>query len=277
MSWSARAPQASLLDMNTDASTGFSAVTYNILAQAYIKPERYVGIDPRDLDPVARRGRIVARVVALDADLYCLQEVDASAYADLAAALGADFHGLYEGKRGREDGLAIFFRRSLFTLDHQRAHHYAAVEPGYDHLALFAFLRAGERPLAVTNTHLRWQGREVRDDEHQGLQQFRELLSVLREEAWPNGLIAGDLNAAHGSPVLAEAKRAGLSMSAASLRPWDTALINGRRRKIDYIYVDRERLSPSPRPLPGLSKHRPIPSTNEGSDHLPLQIDYTWS
>lgn len=91
--------------MQLDTWTDFSAVTYNILAQAYMRPERYVGVDPR-LEP-ARRARVVDRVVALGADLYCLQEVDAAAYSELARSLSADYAGLYEWNRRRDDGLAI--------------------------------------------------------------------------------------------------------------------------------------------------------------------------
>lgn len=256
--------------------SSFHAVTWNVLAQGYITPERYRGVQPLHLEAAARQRLQVSRVKALGADLFALQEVDAALFAALSAAL-PDHAGLYEGRRDNPDGLAVFYRRACFHLEHHRALHYAAVEPGRDHLAQIVGLSQGTRRLLLANTHLRWMPNETPLEAHQGVAQLQELLSHLSRTAgewcW---LLAGDLNAGHDSPVLAAARRAGLALSAASLRPWDTALINGNRRKLDYLLVQPERLRPSPRPLPALSRDRPIPSAQEPSDHLPLQVDFAW-
>lgn len=253
----------------------FQLVTYNVLAQAYIKPDRYPDCADEALEAGFRQRLLTQRIVSFEADLLCLQEVEPSAYQALQAAL-PEHAGAYEQKRDKPDGSAVFWRRSLFSLERQAAVHYRAIEPGYDHVGLAVWLRHGARALAVASTHLRWQGREVPPERHLGRLQLQELLAVLRQGPCPTWVVCGDLNAAHDGPVLSEAARAGLTPSAANLRPWDTALINGRRRKLDYVLADHGRLRPSARALPPLSRHRPIPSGTEPSDHLPLRVDLDW-
>src|SRR5262249_45986520 len=55
----------------------FRAATYNVLATAYIKPEWYAGVPPELLKPSWRVPALVRQVESLDADLLCLQEVEA--------------------------------------------------------------------------------------------------------------------------------------------------------------------------------------------------------
>ncbi len=257
----------------------FSALTYNVLAQAYVKPSRYRDVAPAALEATARRALLLRRITAIDADILCLQEVEPAVFEAVGTAL-PNHGGVFEQKRGRPEGSATFFRRERFTLEHSASLHYAACEPGYDHLALVTSLRDQSRPsstLAVANTHLRWQSERTAASSHLGALQLTELLTYLggryADQTW---LIAGDLNAISQSPVLEHAQRAGLVLSARSLRPWDTALINGRRRKLDYLLHRPGTLEPTPRSLPGLSPDTPIPSLREPSDHLPLQVDFSW-
>src|SRR5262249_34658117 len=51
----------------------FRAVTYNSLANAYLKPEWYAAVPPELLRPERRLPALLCRVEALDADLLCLQ------------------------------------------------------------------------------------------------------------------------------------------------------------------------------------------------------------
>ena len=261
----------------TAVTWDFSALTYNVLAQAYVRPSRYRGCEPAALAAGPRYTRLLAKIAEFDADLLCLQEVEAELFEALATVMPTH-EAVFEQKRGRPDGCATFVRREHFELVTTHRLHYRACEPGYDHLALVTRLRHGQGELVVANTHLRWQPENTAPGDHLGVLQLDELLALLGENEEPGAaiVIAGDLNALSRSPVIDRAARAGLELAARSLRPWDTALINGRRRKLDYLLHDPRRLQPSPRPLPSLSAARPIPSLAEPSDHLPLLVDFSW-
>jgi len=248
----------------------FSATTYNILAQAYCRPERYRGVPETALERTARRRRLLDRIAALNTDLLCLQEVEPDALDAIRATLPHhDAHFLQ--KRDKPDGVATLYRRDRFALRDFTEIHYDAIEPGYDHVGLILELTLDGLPIAIGNTHLRWQKRETPAKDHLGRLQFLELL-----ERMPNGarLIAGDFNAGHDSLVLREGRSVGLAMGGCALRPWDTALINGNRRKLDYLLYSESLFRPTPRPLPQLSRHAPIPDLVEPSDHLPLSVDF---
>lgn len=249
----------------------FTVVTYNVLAQAYIKPDRYRGVDPAALAAEPRRRRLLAQIAGLDADVVCLQEVEPDLFDALSERL-VDHRGFHAPKPGRPDGCAVFVRH-LTCSDHQVVH-YDACEAGYPHLGQILTLNGDGHTFTVANTHLRWQGREVPIREHLGLKQFVELVRAVPPEH-PR-LILGDFNALSQSPVLAEASAAGFSLAGRRLRPWDTALINGRRRKLDYVLYEEGALVAMPEPLRPLSRDTPIPSLEVPSDHLPLRVEFVW-
>jgi mRNA deadenylase 3'-5' endonuclease subunit Ccr4 len=251
-----------------------SVTTYNILANAWITPERYRGCTPEALEPTRRRAAVLERVAALDTDVIALQEVEADVFSALEATL-TTHRGLYAPKRGRPDGSALFVR-SNWTIHDAPVLHFEHADPGFDHVAQLARIERDRLSLTVASTHLRWQGRRVPVERHQGRLLFIELWAHAARLTANSMLICGDLNAGHDSPVLVEAQARRLMPSAASLRPWDTALINGRRRKLDYVLADPNCFEFRPRRLPALSRDRPIPSMQEPSDQLPLQVDLRW-
>jgi len=256
----------------------FTAVTYNILAQAYTLPDRYPLSPPETLQPSHRRPLLLDRVAALDADLYCLQEVEPDTFDAIVDRLGPAYHPLYTQKHNKPDGAALFLRRAAFTLTHHETLHYRDVDPGYDHLALIARARhtASALELTVASTHLRWQRRGTPPETHQGRLQLLQLLDhIAGLHPDTPALIAGDLNALSDGPVIRAALDRGLRLSCRSQRPWDTVNIDGRRRKLDYLLYSPERLQPAPGTLPKLQRDTPMPSHTEPSDHLPVFVRYT--
>jgi mRNA deadenylase 3'-5' endonuclease subunit Ccr4 len=257
----------------------FSTVTWNILADAYIKPGRYDHVPPSALLPGPRRALLLRQLLAFGADLYCLQEVEPDAFSAIGEALGPDYEGCYEQKHERPEGCAIFLRKASFELARREVLHFRHIEPGYDHVALIAMLaHTSGRRLALVSTHLRWQPESTEKERHLGRNQLLEILerrAALRQE-WPTWLVCGDLNATSDSVVLRAAKEQGLELSCRALRPWDTTNIGGRMRKLDYLLYSPDELVPSPRPLPRLQRDTPMPSAEHASDHLPLCVDYRW-
>ncbi len=255
----------------------FSAITWNILADAYIKPSRYPNCTPEDLEPVARRALVLDTVAELNADLLCLQEVEPDAFQDLAKHLQTTHKGVYAQRGGRPEGSAIFARTSLFQIVHHTTLRYQAQGDGQE--AQIVILKTGDQQLAVASTHLKWQPEYVSPQNHVGRLQLAELLDK-RAELAPNTqtwLIAGDFNAGIQSCVLEHALANGVDISCRAQRPWDTTNINGRRRKLDFLLRTND-LTPSPRPLGvKLGRSTPVmPSARRfASDHLPVTVDYT--
>lgn len=252
----------------------FSAVTYNILAQAYVKPERYPNSPKEALAPGPRRQLLLQRLRAQDADIYALQEVEQDAHNAIQEALGAGYQGVHEPRHGFPDGASLFVRRSRFTLVRHQALHFEAHEPGYDQLALLGYLSGEDGPIAVASAHLRWQPNETPKEKHLGRLQLLELLAQARSEYSYRWLLMGDVNALSDSVVLQEAYAQGWELSCRKQRPWDTTNIGGRCRKIDYLLYRPAQLMPHPGTLIKLQKDTPMPSLTEPSDHLAVSVRY---
>jgi endonuclease/exonuclease/phosphatase family metal-dependent hydrolase len=248
----------------------FSAATYNILADAYVRPDRYPLSPPAALAPAPRRQLLLARIAALDVDLLCLQEVEPAAHAAIAERLGDGYLGVYASRRRRPDGASVFIRRGRFALTRDDTLHYTS--SGSDaQLALIADLTIGTHRLQVACTHLQWCRDDTPAEAHIGRAQLSELLDHLPPA--DIRLIAGDLNATSQSPVIRAASQRGFALGAAKQRPWDTCNANRRPRKIDYL-LHSPNLEPHPDPLTALHRDTPMPSLQEPSDHLPLRITF---
>lgn len=253
--------------------TSFTAVTYNVLAQEYVFPDRYPLSPPEALEADGRRARLLQRILALGADLLCLQECEHGVFDALRTTLGGAFTSMLTLKIGKPEGCAIFARRSVLTLEGHETLHYRATSGHHAPLAKLAFFQFDGAPLTVANTHLTFQPDSTPN--HLGLAQLRELLA--RRAALPAAtwLLAGDFNALSTSAVLNAAYEAGFDESCRTQRPWDTCNINGRCRKIDYLLPTAGHLLAEPLPLPQLTKHTPMPSLVEPSDHLPLAVRFS--
>jgi CCR4-NOT transcription complex subunit 6 len=105
--------------------TALRLMNYNVLADLYASQTQYPYVPLWQLS-WAYRGRVVLRqLLAADADVLCLQEVQSDAFeAQLRSALnGAGYSALYKtktresmGLEGKVDGCAIFYKRSRFRL-----------------------------------------------------------------------------------------------------------------------------------------------------------------
>jgi mRNA deadenylase 3'-5' endonuclease subunit Ccr4 len=253
----------------------FSAVTFNVLAAAYAHRDRYPQTPAEALEPARRLDLLLRRIDGLDADLLCLQELEPNVLEALLRRLAPSHHHVYEQRRGRPDGSAIFARRDRLRWLGHEVLHFAAHRAGDDDLAVIARLALGDRALCVVSTHLAWQPDSTPRHQHVGYQQMIELVAH-RDATAPAAtwIFAGDFNAISDSVVLAAALERGMDESCRSQRPWDTCAINGRPRKIDYLLFSTGALVPRPGVLPKLYRDSALPSFEEPSDHLPLQVDF---
>ena len=260
----------------------FSLATYNILAQAYITPERYPRTPATVLASTWRRPALVHHVVTLAADVVCLQEVEDETFTAVQQVLEPrGYIGHFARKEsGKPDGCATFIRRSALTL--RRVHHLrytdgSGTEPHSGHIALIVLLEYRGRPLGLVNTHLQWDPPDKPRDQQRGYRQISQLLQERGRidpmcEAW---IICGDLNVTSESHVVAGLRAAGFDYAHRTSGVMYTCNANARARMIDYVF-HTETLRAQPVAVPVIDDQAPLPSFEQPSDHLALMAHFAW-
>jgi CCR4-NOT transcription complex subunit 6 len=244
-------------------------MSWNVLADAYVRAEYYPYSDAALLAPGARTAAILARISDRDAAVVCLQEVEPALVGALEATFGARYAVCFAPKRGRPDGVAMLVRRELDlagTRELVFADGRGAEDSG--HVALIAEIEG----VTVATTHLRWDPPGTPRELRWAVAQADELAALARG---PGAcVVCGDLNLADDDPVLASLAAAGLC-DAYAAAPSPTANANGRAKRIDYLLYTPS-LSAIPAPLPAIDDTTPLPSAEEPSDHLAIAARFTW-
>ena len=241
--------------------------TYNVLADAYVRPAYYPGTPASALDPGRRRKALLGRVAALESDLLCLQEVEVEPFDLLRASLAPRGVAAWRASRpGRPDGCALLCGgsarvRGVATLVYDDGQ---GARPS-GHVAQIAEVALGERTLLVANTHIKWDPPGTPAGERWSLRQAGELLHALGDRA--PAIVCGDLNATPDDALLGLFREHGFSESHPGRPP--TCNSNRKAKTIDYILV-RGAIAVEPlAPVP-VGDLTPLPSGEEPSDHVPL-------
>ncbi|NOK22942.1 endonuclease/exonuclease/phosphatase family protein [Corallococcus carmarthensis] len=246
--------------------------SYNILADAYIKPEWFPHTPADLLQPRSRHALLAWRIVGLDADIVCLQEVEPDSFAALQEALAPRGYAgvMAQKQQGRPDGCAVFHR--LERSPGHRIHYFSdRLEDGRvsGHLALVVDFDVGGDRLRVACTHLRWDRPDRPVAQHQGMQQATELIDeLIRRDPEALWIVCGDFNARPGEPLVQAFEAAGLRDAYAG-RHQPTCNANGSPKAIDFLFHSSA-LRAQPDPLPVVEAQTPLPSEQEPSDHLPI-------
>lgn len=251
----------------TIPSSSFTIVSWNVLADSYVKPEYFPHTAPALLEPTTRRLRLVRRLTEIaddGADVLCLQEVEPEVFAMAEGAL-ASFAGRWVSKVGKPDGCAIFVRRTLGPVTFREL----AFRDGTGHVAVAATIDEGTRTTSIATTHLKWQAHDIPSETRLGRGELLELLDawVTTGERW---IVCGDLNAPTDSPVLEVAYARGFVDAYASMPEANTANANGRRKRIDFILHTKD-WAATPAAIPVIDDLTPLPSETEPSDHLAIK------
>lgn len=251
----------------------FSVITYNVLANAYLKPEWYAGVPPQVLEVTHRRSALLATVDAMDADIICLQEVEPEVYSAFETHLNAaGYVGRYAQKgRQRPDGSATFVRRSRFEIQHTEALYYSdGAHKGGDsgHVALVLHLDSERGRVGVGNTHLRWDPPSEPEETRWAIAEMSALLARVGREPDREWVLCGDFNVRPDNSVIALLQQAGFNYAFAGL-DHHTCCANGRTAKLDYLFYSA-RLSARPIDMPDIEGTQHLPSWAHPSDHLPL-------
>lgn len=258
------------------------AATYNVLASAYIKPEWYPFTPPELLDSKHRLAALTKRLIELEADLLCLQEVDRETFDVVRRSLTQlGYAGALAMKgQGRPDGCSIFVRATALTLHRTRRFEYDDVvggRPASGHVAQLAVLDLGGRRLGVANTHLKWDPPTAARETRYGYRQMAQLLEA-REKLAPEcdgWVVCGDLNATSDSDVVAALLRAGFRPTHNGSAGAATCNSNGQAKMIDFLFYDQA-LAAEPLVLPRVEDDTPLPGPDQPSDHVAVVARLAW-
>ncbi|XP_045509468.1 protein angel homolog 2 isoform X2 [Colias croceus] len=192
-------------------------VSYNVLAQYLLQshPYLYTACKPNNLKWQVRAAKLFEEIIHLAPDILCLQEVQAShlnCFYGRFESLGYD--GLFKQKTGhREDGCAIYIKKSQFEIQDQNTVEYYQPEMpilNRDNIGLMVKLTprgSSGTPIVVATTHLLYNPKrtDVR------LAQIQVLLAEIDRFAYyDNGkesgylpiILTGDLNSTPDSAVI---------------------------------------------------------------------------
>ena len=242
-------------------------MTWNVLADAYVKPRYFPNCDPALLEPGVRTRPIIAHLAASAADVVCLQEIEPPVAEAIRAAGGWDVQ--FAPKIGRPDGCAILARRDARLADVRTIAFRDGAPDRADsgHIALAATVRVGDRTLQLATTHLRWDPPHLPHAERWATRQARDLILLMGDDP-ARWIICGDLNVQAGDPAYAMLIEAGL-VDVMPDRP--TANANDKAKRIDHILCGRG-IAAKPHPVMPIGDTTPLPSDVMPSDHLPITV-----
>jgi len=260
----------------------FSVVSYNVLATAYIQRAWYRRTPAMVLDPAWRVPALVQYLAKLNADLFCLQEVEPELFVALRTYLGERGYGAEYARKlaGRPEGLALCYRRAVFDLIDWRSVPFAdgagtAHDTGY--IAQVGILRRGDRTFGAINTHLTWDPPNTAREAQRGLRQMQQCLAEFHSRAadadgW---IVSGDFNVTPESEIVAIAQQAGLQFAHQSLAEVFTCNIGAKARLIDYLFHSAG-LSAQAAILRRIDDRTILPSAEEPSDHVAIMARCDW-
>lgn len=263
-------------------------VTYNLLAPSHTHPERYPYADAAILSAGRRAECVRVQLLAFDADVYCLQEVEAPWLELFCNALEPRGYAVNFAQKvgGKLDGCATFLRSRLLRERHVSRLFYGdsiASEPPTGCLALVVFAEWHGMTLAIANTHLKWDAADSPPQFRRGVRQVRQLLAERDSLSPPNAgwkadqwVICGDFNCDAKSPVGTELSQAGFQRAAGNQPTMFAPASTYYTAPIDHIYVSSG-LTISAATVAQLPLDLPLPNHEHPSDHLPVwaQIDLT--
>jgi len=164
---------------NRRAPGTFRVLTYNVLAEIYTTVATYPNCPAWALAWTYRKRNLIREISKYEADILCLQEVQADHYEDhfnpYFTRLG--YQGCFKvktresmGRKGKIDGCATLFRKDQFILRSEHLTEYNTVAQQRTknsralnrclkgNVALILVLDAvdGSGPIVVANTHLFW-------------------------------------------------------------------------------------------------------------------------
>lgn len=242
-------------------------MTWNVLADAYVKPQYFPSCDPALLVPGVRTRPILSHVAACPADVVCLQEIEPQVVQAFRDTGAWDVH--FASKIGRPDGCAILARRAVRLANVRTVEFRDGAPDRQDsgHVALAATVQVEQGELQIATTHLKWDPPHLAHADRWATRQVRDLLALVGDDP-ARWIVCGDLNVKPGDPAYRMLIAAGLA-DVMPDRP--TANANGHAKRIDHILCGRG-LKTRALPVLPITDTTPLPSDVMPSDHLPIGV-----
>ncbi len=253
-------------------------MTYNVLADAYGAghPEYFPLTASGDLAAKNRYPRLADRIRAADADIICLQEVDAQLHRLILERLrefGYVDSCWAQRPGGKPDGVAMFVRGansaawSAFPLNDPPN----ATRPARRVAIIYDGRFGGDR-VRIVNVHFEWDPADRPITQRYGMTAMQDLLGRLREQGDLPTIVCGDFNATPTEALPLALLSFGFVDCHAGVTCF-TCTANGRPAKIDYIMTTPEWRVREAGAVETPGPETELPSPAEPSDHLPLTVD----
>ena len=290
----------------------------NILAQDYASPEKYPWIDsPEFLEWPYRNDLLAERLLEIDADLVCLQEVPSNLFPDIMSKLSQSYDGILQNvSESHNVGTAFLLRKNCcFTIRRAESRSRALITVLED--------KQDESLLYVCSVHLdadkSWDPKTRQYHQRQRENQLKSLIKRINHQCKMDKqdinevpiIIAGDFNMLRSNPIN-EAMSEGKVHPRCDVPLRDVYLQNERNDRsslplyekgesntattssetshltktyrggavLDYIYVsDQVQVHDTLLCHPKASTlgGEKWPSKDHPSDHAPVGIDFEWS
>jgi len=296
--------ETSIAEEATTCSTeNIRLLQWNALSQTLgTKNDNFVKCPKSALDWRTRRFRMLEEIIAYDADVICLQEVDHFRFFQRALSC-LNYQGhfvpkpdspcIYLPENSGPDGCAIFFKKDKFSLQKLESRVIEVWRVQSNQVVLSAILRSkltGEE-LMVATTHLKARSGTLLSTLRN--EQGKDLLQYLKQEAGDRPIIiSGDFNAEPTEPVYstmiegldnirfrsayADANGCGAEVPYTT---WKIREDGEHIQTLDYIFhtADKGVQVESVLDFPtgeeiGINR---LPSPNYASDHFSLAADFT--
>src|SRR5688572_5892302 len=259
----------------------FVVATYNVLASAYIQRARYPRSPAMVLTQAWRAAALVQQISSLEADIFCLQEVEPQTLAALNARLGSrGYSNRYARKSGGAEGCATFYRQDLAAFSGETVVRFAdglGAAPDTGSIALITIHGISGYRLGIINTHLTWDPPGTAREHQRGVRQVNQLLREYEKiaAAADDWMIAGDLNVVPGSEIVSLIERTGFRFAHAKRAEMCTCSFNGEVKMIDYLFHS-PRLRARPIDSFAIDARTVLPSAEQPSDHVPVIARFDW-
>lgn len=251
-------------------SKTLNLVSYNILANSYVKPQWFSKADKDILDWEVRKEFLYQKIINFHADVLCLQEVEPAVYAELNEILaGQGYSGDYQKKSGKPEGCATFVKTQHEFLGSEVIYYHQNTARTSGHLALVTCLGWQGKIIKIMNTHIKWDKSSPDTYEHIGYHEVLELLAYAQTNQGLGLIICGDFNAQANSDLIQEIIRHDF-VDVYAAEPKFTSNSNQKAKRIDYIFVNKY-LDVRAESIVDIDDQTILPTKNEPSDHLAIR------
>lgn len=259
-------------------SSTFTVTTYNVLASSRATRDRYPSLPESMLDPDQRLVAIAKYLQACNADILCLQEIDAYAAYQLEEALkpATYVRTAYESSVSDRGGCAIFYNFKTTKMLRITELNYDFFMAPTARVALMMELEVAGKALLVANTHVAWDAPGTAVQQQVGPAQVYFLLGAITQNfPGSNGrIVCGGLNAEPDSDAVHLLTSAGY-IDTHSEAVNKATCHAGKAVQIDYLFHDAAlRAEAVPHAL--VTDGSTLPNEQEPSDHVAVSAKFSW-